>query len=192
MKDCLSTVLLLALLLACPAVAVPAQQMQEKASVAKTGFRAEVLKRIDEAGGKLVELAKAIPQEKYSWRPVGEVYSVGEVYTHVAIANFALPRALGILPPVGIEGELEKITDKAEVVKHLQESFDYVRQIIRDTPDAELDKTVKLYGKETTVRDVFLALVLHAHEHLGQSVAYGRMNKITPPWAAQRSNQARR
>lgn len=183
-------VLLSALLTACLAVSAPARPTQAK-STEPAGFRAEVLRRIQEAEGKLLELAQAIPQEKYSWRPEAEVYSICEVYTHVAISNFALPRALGILPPVGIEAELEKTTDKAQVVKNLKESFDYVREIIRDTPDADLDKVVKLYGKETTVRDLFLVLVLHAHEHLGQSVAYGRMNKIVPPWTASRANRMR-
>lgn len=193
MKKYLFTVLLFASLMTCLAVGVSARQMQEsKVAAPQTQLRTEVLRQLEQAKVKLLDLAKAIPQEKYSWRPGEGVNSIGEVYAHVAVANFALPRALGILPPAGIEAELEKITDKAQVISRLNESFDYVRQIILDTPDADLDKAAKLYGRETTVRDVFLALALHAHEHLGQSVAYARMNKIVPPWTAALANQMRK
>ncbi len=51
-------------------------------------------------------------------------------------------------------------------------------------PDADLDKPVDLFGNKTTVRGGYLLLLSHAHEHLGQSIAYARSNGIVPPWTA--------
>jgi hypothetical protein len=28
-----------------------------------------------------------------------------------------------------------------------------------------------------------MRILVHMHEHLGQSIAYARMNGITPPWS---------
>jgi hypothetical protein len=54
---------------------------------------------------------------------------------------------------------------------------------MKKTSDADLDKPVTLLGNQTTVRGVFVTILNHLHEHLGQSVAYARMNKIIPPWS---------
>lgn len=187
----LSTVLICAWLAAFGATASLALGQTVKPAAPASGPRAELLHQLDEAGNKLIALAEALPQEKYSWRPGEGVRSVSEVYMHVAAANFNIPRAAGINPPAGLESDLEKITDKAKVVDILKRSFDHVRQALSSMSDADLDKTAKLFGNNTTVRDVFLLVVTHAHEHLGQSIAYARMNNIVPPWTAARQAQPR-
>jgi hypothetical protein len=42
---------------------------------------------------------------------------------------------------------------------------------------------VKLFGRDATVREVLFTMSNHVHEHLGQSIAYARMNGIVPPWS---------
>jgi uncharacterized damage-inducible protein DinB len=156
----------------------------------KSGFRAEFLKQLEDVGKKIVELAQAVPEEKFSWRPAEGVRSVSEVYIHLAGANFLLPNNAGIKPPAGLDRDMEKnITEKAKVIEILKESFKHVRDAIMETSDADLDKPTKLFGRETTVRDVFLTIALHQHEHLGQSIAYARMNGVVPPWTAERQSQ---
>lgn len=164
---------------------------QSKPAPASSAFRTELSRQLVDAEKKLVALAEATPQEKYSWRPGEGVRSVAEVFMHVATANYFIPESAGFKPPAGIEPNLEKINDKAKVVELLKGSFQHDRQALASTTDADLDKTIKLFGSETTVRDLFLRLVTHAHEHLGQSIAYARMNNITPPWTAARQQQQR-
>ena len=154
-----------------------------------TGFRAEFLNQLDGVEKKLLDLAQATPEEKYTWRPGEGVRSVSEAYMHVAGANFFLTRMIGVEPPADVGRDLEKITDKAKVLELLKQSLEHVRQAALKTPDAEMDKPVKMFGRETTVRDVFLLLALHQHEHLGQAIAYARMNGIVPPWSAARQRQ---
>jgi uncharacterized damage-inducible protein DinB len=169
-------------------------QEQPKASGAPpaSGLRGELVKQCNELEKKLVDLAQAVPQEKYSWRPMEGVRSVSEVYMHVVGANYLFPSFVGVKQPEGLSRDMEKtVTEKAKVVEMLKKSFGYLSQAILSKSDADLDKPAKLFGQETTVRDVLLTAVTHMHEHLGQSIAYARMIGVVPPWtAAQQARQS--
>lgn len=145
------------------------------------GFRAEFVANLDEVQRKLVSLAEATPAEKFSWKPEGDVRSISEVYMHIARSNYFLATFLGA-EASRPAGDLEKtVTKKAEVIAELKRSFDHLRTVAANTPD--LDKKVKLFGNATTHRGVLVTVLSHLHEHLGQSVAYARMNGIVPPWS---------
>jgi len=80
------------------------------------GFRAEYVAEVDTVGTKLVQLAEAMPADKYGWRPGPGVRSVGEVYMHVVAGSSMLPTFLGASPMEGITRESEKtVTDKAKI-----------------------------------------------------------------------------
>ncbi|MBI2835965.1 MAG: DinB family protein [Acidobacteria bacterium] len=162
----------------------------QEAAAPKTGIRAELIGQLDEAQSKLVELAQAMPADKYGWRPGPGVRSVSEVYMHVAGGNYMLLNFVGVKPPSGMSREMEKISDKAKVIENLKQSFEHVRRALINTPDADLDRGVKMFGQDTTVRGAYLLVVTHAHEHLGQAIAYARTNGIVPPWTA--AEQTRR
>ena len=190
MKRSALSALVLVCLLGTGAVGQFAQAGESPSPPEATGFRAEFLRQLDGVEKKLLDLAQATPEEKYTWRPAEGVRSVSEAYMHVAGANFFLTRIIGVEPPAGQDPrDLEKITDKAKVLELLKQSLEHVRQAALKTPDAEMDKPVKMFGRETTVRDVFLLLALHQHEHLGQAIAYARMNGVVPPWSAARQRQ---
>jgi uncharacterized damage-inducible protein DinB len=170
-------------------VCAPLAAAQEAAAPAApaAGFRAEFLRHLDDMEKKMVSLAEAVPQEKYGWRPGEGVRSVGEAYMHMVLGNYFLPRFAGIQPPAEVTREMEKtVTEKAQVVDWLKKSFAHVRQAISNTPDADLDKPTKLFGRDATVREVFFLVANHQHEHLGQSIAYARSNGVVPPWTAER------
>jgi uncharacterized damage-inducible protein DinB len=149
-----------------------------------SGFRAAFLGEFEHAEKQLVQLAEAFPEEKYSWRPSEGVRSVSEVYMHIAGANFVLPTFLSVKAPKGTHLGLEKtVTQKAQVIELLKQSFSHARQVALSTADADLDKAVKLWGRPSSVSGVFLRLSNHANEHMGQLIAYARVNHITPPWS---------
>lgn len=172
--------LLLALLL--PLVAFAKTQNAPKASPsAAEGFRTEFLANLDDVQQKIVSLAEATPAEKFAWRPQGDVRSISEVYMHIAGGNYFLATFLGIDPPK-TNGDMEKtVTKKAEVIAELKKSFVHLRAAAGRTED--LEKPVKMFGNATTHRGVLVTVLGHLHEHLGQSIAYARMNGVTPPWS---------
>ena len=151
---------------------------------APVGFRAEYAAGVDEVGQQLVALAQAIPAEKFSWRPAPGVRSVSEVYVHVAQGNSMLPTFLGVKRMDALSRESEKtVTDKASVVELLKASIQNARAAAASLSDGDLEKKVKFFGREMTQRQLLVHILNHMHEHLGQSIAYARINGVTPPWS---------
>jgi uncharacterized damage-inducible protein DinB len=142
------------------------------------------LGEFDHATRQLLQLAEATPAEKFSWRPAPGVRSISEVYMHLALGNYFLLRQAGVTPPIdlaalGKEPEKSK-TVKADVIAFLKSSADFMRG---SYPTLDRQKTVKVFGKEITVDNLLLRVLVHNHEHMGQSIAYARMNGVAPPWS---------
>jgi uncharacterized damage-inducible protein DinB len=141
----------------------------------------------EHAASQLTQLAETIPADKFGWRPAPGVRSIAELCMHVAIGNYFLLREAGAKPTVDLSKlgkEPEKgITDKDGVIKFMKESFEAVR-----TAAPAVDRTAprKFFGKDVTSNDVLLRLLVHNHEHMGQLIAYARMNGVVPPWTAAR------
>jgi uncharacterized damage-inducible protein DinB len=148
----------------------------------KSGFRAEFLRDLDDVQKKIVDLAVAVPADKYDWRPAPGVRSISEVYMHIAGGNYVLASFVGRKPPGYDTRTLEAITDKPRVLEELKKSFDNIRAAALNASDADLDKTVKIFGNDVTERAAFINALTHLHEHLGQSIAYARINGVVPPW----------
>ena len=171
----------------------PAEKPSASPEAAATGVRAEFLDRLDFYEQRFVSLAEAVPAEKYTWRPGEGVRSISEVYLHVAAANFNLPHLIGTEPPAGFEvrGFEKSTTDKAKIIQILKDSFAHYRRAALSLNEADVEKTVKLFGKDRTYRYVFFFCTGHLGEHLGQSIAYARTNGIVPPWTEEQQRQQR-
>ena len=156
-------------------------QVKAVASVKAQGFQAEFLANLDEVQEKILDLAQSTPADRFGWRPAPDVRSVSEVYMHIAGGNYFLASFLGVDAPK-TNGDLEKkFTKKADVIAELKRSFDHLRSAAAATSD--LEKPVKMFGTQTTNRGVLMTILSHLHEHLGQSIAYARMNGVVPPWS---------
>lgn len=151
---------------------------------AAPGTRGDIQRQLDDASTKLAQLAEAMSPETYSWRPAQGVRSVSEVFMHVAGANYFFPTFVGAAatPPFGRDAE-STVTDKTQVVQYLKGSFDHARAVVGAMADGDLDKTATVFGREMSYRNLLLTMTSHAHEHLGQAIAYARMNGVTPPWS---------
>jgi hypothetical protein len=58
-----------------------------------------------------------------------------------------------------------------------------MRKGLESMPEERFHDRVNFFGQDTTKEAVLLQVVRHAAEHLGQAVAYARMNGIAPPWS---------
>lgn len=159
----------------------------EAASGAAGGgsVRADIQGQIDEAEKKLSALAEAMPADKYGWRPGEKVRSVGEVFMHVAGGNYFLTHLMGAPKAEGVDpADFDKdANDKAKAMATMKTSFEYVRKYLASLSDADLEKKMKVFDHDGSARELALVLVSHCHEHLGQSIAYARMNGVVPPWS---------
>jgi len=171
-----------------------AQQASQSAHAAVTptsGMRAEFLADLQSQEGRFVALAQAIPADKYTWRPGEGVRSVSEVFLHVAAANFNLPKLMGIAPPADfkVQGFDKSTTDKAKVIAIMQDAFAHMREAVLSIPDSDMDKQVDFRGGKKTTRAVLMFILEHNAEHLGQSIAYARMNGVVPPWTEEQQKK---
>jgi uncharacterized damage-inducible protein DinB len=134
---------------------------------------------------QLVALAEATPADKFSWRPAPGVRSVSEVYMHIVEANFYLLSVAGgpKFPADYKEGMDTSVKSKPEVIAWLKRSLEVVKQTHAKATAADLHRKVHIEDRNTTADGMYLRIIVHANEHMGQLVAYARMTGITPPWS---------
>jgi len=133
---------------------------------------------------QLVDLAEATPEDKFSWRPAPGVRSTSEVYMHIALANFYLLSVTGPKMPADLKEGMEKtVTSKPEVIAWLKRSLDAVKEAHASVTPKELERKVHIADRDATVDGMYLRIIVHANEHMGQLVAYARMTGVAPPWS---------
>jgi uncharacterized damage-inducible protein DinB len=133
---------------------------------------------------QLIALAEVTPAEKFSWRPAPGVRSTSEVYMHIVIANFYLLSVTGPKMPADLNDDLEKtVASKADVIAWLKRSLDAVRVARAATKPKDLERKVRIEDRDATVDGMYLRIIVHANEHMGQLIAYARMTGVVPPWS---------
>jgi uncharacterized damage-inducible protein DinB len=133
---------------------------------------------------QLVALAEATPADKFAWRPAPGVRSTSEVYMHIVMANFYLLSVTGPKMPPDLKMNVEKtITSKPEVIAWLKRSLEAVKQAHLTADPKDMSRKVKVSGRDATVEGMYLRIIVHDNEHMGQLIAYARMNGIVPPWS---------
>lgn len=133
---------------------------------------------------QLIALAEATPADKFAWRPAAGVRSTSEVYMHIVTANFWLLSATGQKMPPDLKQDAEKtITSKPQVIAWLKRSLEAVKQAHLAATPADMSKHVKIDGRNATVDGIYLRIIIHDNEHMGQLIAYARMSGVVPPWS---------
>ena len=154
----------------------------------------EVLAQLALVEEKSVGLAEAFSPEDYAWRPGEGVRSAGEVFMHMTAMNYAFPMFAGHPAPTHTGLTVENapaaapvfessLQTKADISPELASSFEHLRRAIAATGPTSLEDPVTLFGNTTTQRSFWIDHVGHLREHLGQLIAYGRTNGVTPPWS---------
>ena len=140
---------------------------------------------------KFVSLAEALPPDKLTWRPSAGARSFAEVFLHVSGERYQILHMMGTPLPAGFDEKTyeKSTTDRAQIIEQLNKSWEYAKAAISGMTNADFANPLPKLGPEANSGDVVYILVADAHEHLGQSIAYARMNGIVPPWtvAAQKA-----
>jgi hypothetical protein len=172
----------------CAAAASPADAQEVMTKDAAAAVKASFIADLDTLRGKFVGLAEAFPQDKYTWRPMEGVRSVSEVLMLAAFEGYSfIPNSFGAkaadLGPREEAAKLRTLSDKAQVIDHLNKGFAHAKKELEALDAATLTGKRKVMGRDLSVVDGALAIGGDLHEHLGQMIAYARMNKIVPPWS---------
>lgn len=146
-------------------------------------FVKEFQGQVDFIKGRLMQLAEAMSEDKYNWTPAEGVRSVGEVFSHTADANYYF---LSLITGDKSAMTQEKsANDKKTILEKLGKSFDVLKESAASLTEEDLNKEVEAFGMKFSTRNFMITLLNHCHEHLGQAIAYARMNGVTPPWSMQ-------
>ncbi len=161
--------------------------------LAAQGLMADMHSEVSAVQKKLIDLATAIPESAYGWRPSAGVRTVAEVFKHVATDNYLIPIMTGTPAPAStgiiatdmktVEAYEKRPMTKAQVIAELTASFGHLHGALRTTTDQNLTEMIKFFGQDMSRQKVALMTVNHLHEHLGQSIAYARSNNVVPPWS---------
>jgi uncharacterized damage-inducible protein DinB len=65
----------------------------------------------------------------------------------------------------------------------MKKSFDLLGETAKTITEEDLEREVEFFGMKFSLRNFLVTGIAHEHEHLGQSIAYARMNGVIPPWS---------
>ncbi len=138
---------------------------------------------------KFARLAEAFPEGSYDWRPMEGVRSVKDVLALMVAETNLFPTMWGTPLPSGAGADFgaeigrAAALDRAALVAELNEAFDNMISAVEGMDDAGRMKEVNFFGRSTTAGAAVAMGTADMHEHLGQLIAYARMNQIVPPWS---------
>ena len=149
-------------------------------------MRTALVADIENLRGKFVGLAEVFPADKYTWKPMDGVRSVAEVLMLAAFEGYSfIPTSFGgqraDLGPNA--AALRTLTDKAQIIEHLNKGFAHAKKQIETVDAATLTGSRPFFGQTRGPEGLSLGVFGDLHEHLGQLIAYARMNQIVPPWS---------
>lgn len=151
----------------------------------------DLINPFEDAAAKILSLAKALPEEKLDWRPAPGVRSFRELFLHIAYGNNLLLWLATDNAPADLfnqrvldqkKKELEQVS-KEKAIGMMAESIEAVRKQLPTLRTAVLDLEMKVFGKPSTMRGIYVLIDTHMAEHLGQFIGYSQMNGIVPPWS---------
>jgi uncharacterized damage-inducible protein DinB len=141
----------------------------------------------------LADAAEAMPSDDYAFRATPQVRSFAQLIGHVAFANYLFcSQAQGAAPTStpAAKTNFETLTDKAALVKALNESLVYCDGVYSATTDQTFGEAVRLIAlgpikaTDTTRGAVLMFNTTHNTEHYGNIVVYLRLKGLVPPSTA--------
>ncbi len=129
-----------------------------------------------------LEVAEAMPAEKYAFKATDAEMAFGALFSHIGAAQaFRFQQISGAKLPPGV---MTPGKTKAEILSNLAASFDFVLSVIPKLSAEQLAKSYKVDWRErpeATGREILLNMFEHTAHHRAQAEVYLRLNGIAPP-----------
>jgi uncharacterized damage-inducible protein DinB len=128
----------------------------------------------------LLEIAEAMPEEKYDFKPTEREMSFEEQLLHIR-ENMAWLSESYFTGHDFVKSEKINPTGKTEIIKELRVAFDKVSEIIDLVSLDDLSTEVKFIGNQKSKLQILNLLQDHVTHHRGQLIVYLNLNAIVPP-----------
>jgi len=151
--------------------------------IPKTDFTKMYLPVWLEAKEHCLQVAEAMPEELYTYRPTELSMTFAQQMVHIAYTIELLTKryvqGMEVKPNAP---DASKMTKK-EIIALLNKGFDYTTDVIYRVGQAKLDETCKMYHSGNIVSRAFAFFYVQDHmtNHRAKSNLYLRMNDIEPP-----------
>ena len=133
-----------------------------------------------------IDVANAMPADQYGFRPNPEEMTFGEQMIHIAMSNaFRFYQITGIKPPFALDLQKPPRADKETVLKVLDQSFDYVLDVLPKITSEQLQRTWHIPSwkgrNDPDGRAMILNMFVRTAHHRAQCEVYMRAKGIKPP-----------
>lgn len=131
-------------------------------------MKQKLLTTLDISQNYTLDVAQAMPEESYAFKPADGIWGFGELMHHIAYGiywwedNFVRNKKTDWNPPAAQ-------TSKKDVVRYLNQGFASLRKTLESSEPTE----ETIYG--------FFATIDHITHHRGQATVYLRAQGIKPP-----------
>lgn len=125
--------------------------------------------------------AEMLDEELYSFRPTDEVRSMGELFGHIANAQYSFCSAAAGEQSPATENFEQTRASKAQIIEALEMGFGYCDDVYANMTDEAGARSVSFFTGPNTAFGVLAFNAAHNYEHYGNLVTYMRLNGITPP-----------
>jgi uncharacterized damage-inducible protein DinB len=133
------------------------------------------------ASDYMLEVAEAMPANKYNFKPLEGSMTFHEQLTHVVgNLSFLTSRITGERPDFFKSKKPEELS-KEEMIVVVGEALKYVRLLVEEADDQMLRENIEFRGEKMTKENIFYLMRDHASHHRGQAILYLRMNGIEAP-----------
>jgi hypothetical protein len=157
-------------------------------ALAQTSIPDSLVKHWKVTSDFTIAVAKKMPADSYSFRPVPEELSFSQLMIQIGVANVsACSFASGMARPA-IPAKLsqalkdEKVDgDKDTVVQFLSDTFDFCNKAVASMTPEKLNAMVGPETRKMTAFEWLWAYFTHTAHHRGQAEVYLRVKGIKPP-----------
>src|SRR5256885_858210 len=127
--------------------------------------------------------AEKMPEADYFFKPTGDIRGYGQLWGHVADAQFGqCSGAKGVPNPRQGQPSFEQLTTKAEVVKAVADSFTFCDDAFSSLTEAGTQEMISNgRGGQQTKAAALLAVLQHGSEMYGIGTVYLRLKGQIPP-----------
>lgn len=127
-----------------------------------------------------LELARAMPEEYYEFKPTEEQMTFKRQLLHTT-SNIVWLTS-DYLDGKKLEADLKSNEyTKTEVIDLLEQAFDNAAAAVKNFPVAELTTEVKFFAGPMSKRQIIVLMNDHVVHHRGQMIVYARLKGVEPP-----------
>jgi uncharacterized damage-inducible protein DinB len=138
------------------------------------------LEKWENSKNYLIEMAEAMPEENYNFKPTEREMSFSEQLLHIKQNMDWLSTSYFTKKDYKKEeNSIQK--SKSEIISELKKSFDTVLEIVKNTPEENLQETVEFFAGPKSKLQILNLLQDHVTHHRGQLIVYLNLKNVKPP-----------